>query len=72
MSLMQYCAGGRIRWVEQGFRIAAAFKAADRKGKELFDKKGAEQWETGVTGEGHKTQSVFWRRLSRVELNRTS
>ena len=49
MSFMQYCAGGLIRWVEQGFRTAAAFKAADRKGKELFDKKGAEQWETGVS-----------------------
>ena len=49
MSFTQYCAGGLIRWVEQGFCTTAAFKAADRKGKELFDKKGAEQWETGVS-----------------------
>ena len=32
---------------------------------------GKQEVESNVTGEGHKTRSVFERRLSRVELNRT-
>jgi hypothetical protein len=37
MSFTQYSAGGLFRWVDQGFRTAADFEAADKKGKKNFD-----------------------------------
>lgn len=48
-SFTQYCAGGLIRWEEQGCRTAAAFRAADEKGKKEFDRISATRWETGVS-----------------------
>jgi hypothetical protein len=47
-SFTQYCAGGLIRWEEQGCRTAAAFKAADKRGKAAFDRESAGRWEKGV------------------------
>lgn len=48
-SFTQYCAGGLIRWEEQGCRTAAAFKAADKEGKDDFDRKGPERWQKGIS-----------------------
>ena len=48
-SFTQYCAGGLIRWEEQGCQTAAAFRAADKRGKDAFDQKSAERWEMGVS-----------------------
>jgi hypothetical protein len=48
MSFTQYSAGGLFRWVDQGFRTAAAFEAADKKGKARFDQESKRRWEMGL------------------------
>ena len=48
MSFTQYCAGGLFRWVDQGFRTAKAFKAADKEGKKKFDKESLKRWNMGL------------------------